>query len=125
MEINWTTIIVGLAPALVGFLALRGQYKRELASASSQNVATAMQLKEWMEEEIEKLRARCAAMEIEISDQEAKIDCQENKIDVLRRRVRSLLDHAIRLHEQVVKNGEVPDVSIEEIRRVAQLEVQK
>ena len=125
MEINWTTIIVGLAPALVGFLALRGQYKRELASASSQNVATAMQLKEWMKEEIEKLRARCAAMEIEISDQEAKIDCQENKIDVLRRRVRSLLDHAIRLHEQVVKNGEVPDVSIEEIRRVAQLEVQK
>ena len=125
MEINWTTIIVGLAPALVGFLALRGQYKKELASASSQNVATAMQLKEWMEEEIEKLRARCAAMEIEISDQEAKIDCQENKIDVLRRRVRSLLDHAIKLHEQVVKNGEVPEVSIEEIRRAAQPEVRK
>lgn len=109
-----TATIAGMLAAIPGILALRGQYKKQSADASASNVATAIKLKRWMEEEIEELKARCETMEAEIAK-------QDTNITELRRRVRVLSMHANALIEQITEMGIEPVVSIEALNHVSEV----
>ena len=119
MNVNWSLIIIavisGAFAAIPGILALRGQYKQQSADASSSNVDTAIKLKDWMEDEISKLKTRCSLME-------RQIERQESEIDELSTRVRMLARYARLLIQQVIDNELEPVVSLEQVNHIMEIE---
>lgn len=93
----WFPLVVAIGPTLIGLLALRGQYKKESAEASSINVNTAIRLMEKLDIKVFKLESRVATV--------------ENQNNEYERLLRKLIEQCKRL-------GIEPEVTIEEINNV-------
>lgn len=97
----WFPLVVAVGPTLLGLLALRGQYKKESAEASSINVDTAIKLMKKLEMKVERLVLR--------------IETVENQNNEYERLLRKLIKQCERL-------GIEPEVTIVEINNVAKRE---
>lgn len=108
MNIDWTMILIAVIPgailAIPGIIALRGQYKKENADASSTNVDTALKL-------MEKL--------------ESQVDEMSDRIDVLENRENEYVLCLQKLIAQIEALGIVPVVTRQDVNKIARMEVRR
>ena len=98
----WFPLLVGLGPTIIGLYALRGQYKKESAEASSITVDSAIRM---------------------MNKLEKRVDRQGVRIRTLERNETEYVKCLRKLIKQIEKEGLVPVVSLEQVNNIA-LEVQ-
>lgn len=107
MQIDFTLIAVaiisGSLATIPGVWALRNQYKKDAADASSINVDTALKLMKKLETKVDKMSAR---------------------IEVLERNETEYVKYLRKLIRQIEKEGVVPVVTLEQVNNIAR-EVQR